>query len=89
MLVTNPKRIRKAIEGKNATRFCSRSTNWLCDRKHRACLAAKKAGWAVMVLPQDGETEDTFIADLVVGLKTARLRQARPAGQRGLQNTTS
>jgi len=31
---------------------------------------AMKAGWGVMVSHRSGETEDHFIADLVVGLGT-------------------
>lgn len=31
---------------------------------------SKKAGWGVMASHRSGETEDTFIADLSVGLST-------------------
>ena len=35
-----------------------------------ACKLAQSKGWGVMVSHRSGETEDTFIADLVVGLCT-------------------
>jgi len=35
-----------------------------------ACKISKDAGWGVMVSHRSGETEDNFIADLVVGLGT-------------------
>ena len=35
---------------------------------------SREAGWGVMVSHRSGETEDTFIADLVVGLATGQVR---------------
>ena len=40
---------------------------------------AQEAGWNVMVSHRSGETEDTFIADLVVGLKTGQIKTGAPA----------
>lgn len=40
-----------------------------------AHLLAKKNGWGTMVSHRSGETEDTFIADLVVGLSTGQVRK--------------
>ena len=37
---------------------------------------ARGAGWDVMVSHRSGETEDTFIADLVVGLGTGQVRSS-------------
>lgn len=42
---------------------------------HR-CKLAQSNGWGVMVSHRSGETEDTFIADLVVGLCTGQVRRA-------------
>lgn len=39
-----------------------------------AHLLAKKNGWGTMVSHRSGETEDTFIADLVVGLSTGQVK---------------
>ena len=35
-------------------------------------------GWGVMVSHRSGETEDTFIADLVVGLGTGQIKTGAP-----------
>jgi enolase len=43
--------------------------------------AAEKSidnGWGVMVSHRSGETEDTFIADLVVGLGTGQIKTGAP-----------
>lgn len=37
------------------------------------CKLAQSNGWGVMVSHRSGETEDTFIADLVVGLCTGQV----------------
>ena len=42
------------------------------------CQLAKKAGWTVMVSHRSGETEDSFIADLVVGLCTGQIKTGAP-----------
>jgi enolase len=39
---------------------------------------AQEQGWGVMVSHRSGETEDTFIADLVVGLKTGQIKTGAP-----------
>jgi hypothetical protein len=39
---------------------------------------AKENGWGTMVSHRSGETEDTFIADLVVGLSTGQIKTAAP-----------
>ena len=40
------------------------------------CTLAQSSGWGVMVSHRSGETEDTFIADLVVGLCTGQVRNS-------------
>ena len=39
---------------------------------------AKEAGWGVMASHRSGETEDSFIADLAVGLATRSDQDWRP-----------
>jgi len=39
---------------------------------------ARDAGWGVMVSHRSGETEDCFIADLVVGLRTGQIKTGAP-----------
>jgi len=36
-------------------------------------------GWGVMVSHRSGETEDNFIADLVVGLSTGQIKTGAPS----------
>uniref|UniRef100_A0A8V0Z0S7 phosphopyruvate hydratase n=1 Tax=Gallus gallus TaxID=9031 RepID=A0A8V0Z0S7_CHICK len=44
----------------------------------QACKLAQSNGWGVMVSHRSGETEDTFIADLVVGLCTGQIKTGAP-----------
>ncbi len=79
MLVTNPKRIERAISGKNCNALLLKVNQiGTVTESIEACNMAKKAGWAVMVSHRSGETEDTFIADLVVGLKTGQIKTGAP-----------
>jgi len=43
-----------------------------------ACLMSQNAGYGVMVSHRSGETEDNFIADLVVGLCTGEIKTGAP-----------
>merc|ERR1712223_1106570 len=43
-----------------------------------ACKMSQDAGWGVMVSHRSGETEDHFIADLVVGLGTGQIKPGAP-----------
>lgn len=69
LLVTNPKRIQTAIE-KKACNALLLKVNQIGSvmESIKATQLAQGAGWGVMVSHRSGETEDTFIADLVVGL---------------------
>jgi enolase len=79
MLVTNPKRIERAIAGKNCNALLLKVNQiGTVSESIEACRLAQKAGWAVMVSHRSGETEDTFIADLVVGLKTGQIKTGAP-----------
>ena len=50
----------------------------------QACKLAQSNGWGVMVSHQSGETEDTFIAVLVVGLCTRQIKTRAPCGSESL-----
>lgn len=41
-------------------------------------MMAKQAGWGLMVSHRSGETEDTFIADLAVGLNAGQIKTGAP-----------
>lgn len=74
LTVTNPKRIATAIE-KKACNCLLLKVNQIgsVTESIEAHLLAKKNGWGTMVSHRSGETEDTFIADLVVGLSTGQV----------------
>ena len=76
LLVTNPKRVKDAIE-KKACNALLLKVNQIgsVTESIEACKMSQDAGWGVMVSHRSGETEDTFIADLVVGLCTGQVRQ--------------
>jgi enolase len=79
LLVTNPTRIKMAIEKKlcNALLLKVNQIGTLTESID-ACLMAQKEGWGVMVSHRSGETEDSFIADLVVGLGTGEIKTGAP-----------
>jgi len=79
LLVTNPKRIQKAIDEKacNALLLKVNQIGSLTESID-AVKMAKKAGWGVMTSHRSGETEDTFIADLAVGLSTGQIKTGAP-----------
>jgi len=79
LLVTNPKRIKTAIE-KKACNALLLKVNQIgtVTESIQAYNMAKEAGWGVMVSHRSGETEDTFIADLVVGLGTGQIKTGAP-----------
>jgi len=79
LLVTNPKRIVMAQE-KNACNALLLKVNQIgsVTEAIQACLMSQKNGWGVMVSHRSGETEDNFIADLVVGLNAGQIKTGAP-----------
>lgn len=79
LTVTNPKRIAKAVESK-ACNCLLLKVNQIgsVTESLQACKMAQSSGWGVMVSHRSGETEDTFIADLVVGLCTGQIKTGAP-----------
>lgn len=64
-LVTNPERIRKAIDEKAASAGLIKINQiGSISETIEAIQLCQKAGWQVVVSHRSGETEDTFIADL-------------------------
>lgn len=79
LLVTNTDRIRTAIEKRACNALLLKvnqigsiseaiSANSMCREQH----------WGVMVSHRSGETEDSFIADLAVGLGTGEIKTGAP-----------
>jgi enolase len=79
LLVTNPKRIAIGIQ-KKAVNGLLLKVNQIgtITESITACKMARGAGWGVFVSHRSGETEDSFIADLVVGLKTGHIKTGAP-----------
>jgi len=79
LLVTNPVRIKKAIEQKacNALLLKVNQIGTISEAIEAANLA-KSNDFNVMVSHRSGETEDSFIADLVVGLGTGQIKSGAP-----------
>lgn len=79
LTVTNPKRIQTAVETK-ACNCLLLKVNQIgtVTESIQAHQLAKSNGWGTMVSHRSGETEDTFIADLVVGLSTGQIKTGAP-----------
>lgn len=79
LLVTNPKRIARAIKERTCNALLLKVNQiGSVTEAIQACKDSQQAGWGVMVSHRSGETEDTFIADLVVGLKTGEIKTGAP-----------
>eukprot|EP00238_Polyblepharides_amylifera_P014959 CAMPEP_0196578988 /NCGR_PEP_ID=MMETSP1081-20130531/15306_1 /TAXON_ID=36882 /ORGANISM="Pyramimonas amylifera, Strain CCMP720" /LENGTH=481 /DNA_ID=CAMNT_0041898407 /DNA_START=85 /DNA_END=1530 /DNA_ORIENTATION=+ len=79
LLVTNPKRVQAGIEGKwcNALLLKVNQIGTVTESID-AVRMSKEAGWGVMASHRSGETEDSFIADLAVGLSTGQIKTGAP-----------
>merc|ERR1711953_416583 len=79
LLVTNPLRIKKALEvgACNALLLKVNQIGSITEAVEAATMS-QAAGWGVMVSHRSGETEDSFIADLVVGLRTGQIKTGAP-----------
>lgn len=79
LLVTNLSRINQAIEKKacNALLLKLNQIGTVTEAIEAARIA-RKNGWGIMVSHRSGETEDTFIAHLVVGLSTGQIKTGAP-----------
>jgi len=79
LTVTNPTRIQTAVD-KKACNCLLLKVNQIgsVTESIKAHNLAKSNGWGTMVSHRSGETEDTFIADLVVGLSTGQIKTGAP-----------
>jgi len=79
LTVTNPKRIAMGVDRK-ACNCLLLKVNQIgsVTESIRAHQLAKASGWGTMVSHRSGETEDSFIADLVVGLSTGQIKTGAP-----------
>ncbi|EER32738.1 enolase 1 [Candida tropicalis MYA-3404] len=80
LTVTNPIRIKTAIEKKAANALLLKVNQiGTLTESIQAANDSYAAGWGVMVSHRSGETEDTFIADLSVGLRSGQIKTGAPA----------
>jgi len=79
LTVTNPKRIQTAIDKKSCNCLLLKVNQiGSVTESIQACTLAQSNGWGVMVSHRSGETEDAFIADLVVGLCAGQIKTGAP-----------
>jgi len=79
LFVTNVKRIQRGID-ENAANAALIKLNQIgtLTETIAAITLARKAGWGAMVSHRSGETVDSFIADLTVGMGTGHLKTGAP-----------
>ncbi|CAH9074884.1 unnamed protein product [Cuscuta europaea] len=79
LLMSNPKRIERAIQ-ENACNALLLKINQIgtVTEAIEVVKMAKDAHWGVMISHRSGETEDTFIADLSVGLAIGQIKAGAP-----------
>ncbi|KAH7440961.1 hypothetical protein KP509_03G018000 [Ceratopteris richardii] len=79
LLVTNPTRVSKAIKESSCNALLLKVNQiGSVTESIEAVKMSKRAGWGVMTSHRSGETEDTFIADLAVGLATGQIKTGAP-----------
>lgn len=80
LTVTNPLRIKTAIDKKAANALLLKVNQiGSLTESIKAAQDSFAATWGVMVSHRSGETEDTFIADLSVGLRAGQIKTGAPA----------
>merc|ERR1719364_526549 len=79
LTVTNPTKIARAVDEKAANALLLKVNQiGSISEAIQAVKDAKAAGWGVMTSHRSGETEDTYIADLAVGLCTGQIKTGAP-----------
>ena len=79
LTVTNPTKIKRAVDEKSANALLLKVNQiGSVSEAIQAVKDAKAAGWGVMTSHRSGETEDTYIADLAVGLCTGQIKTGAP-----------
>ncbi|HUQ77790.1 MAG TPA: phosphopyruvate hydratase [Patescibacteria group bacterium] len=80
LLVTNVDRIGRAIEERSANSVLIKLNQiGTLTETIDAITLARRAGWTAIVSHRSGETEDTTIADLVVGIGTGQIKTGAPS----------
>ncbi len=80
LLVTNPARVKKAIELKAANSLLVKVNQiGSLSETIEAVRSCQNAGWTAVTSHRSGETEDATIADLAVALNTGQIKTGAPA----------
>ncbi|AOW07284.1 enolase [Yarrowia lipolytica] len=80
LTVTNPVRIKRAIEEKSANALLLKVNQiGTITESIQAANDSYDAKWGVMVSHRSGETEDVTIADLAVGLRAGQIKTGAPS----------
>ncbi|KAG2673265.1 hypothetical protein I3760_13G082200 [Carya illinoinensis] len=79
LLMSNPKRIQRAIQESTCNALLLKVNQiGTVTEAIEVVKMAKVANWGVMTSHRSGETEDSFIADLSVGLATGQIKAGAP-----------
>jgi len=79
LTVTNPVKIARAVEEKSANCLLLKVNQiGSVSESIDAVKLSKQNGWGVMTSHRSGETEDTYIADIAVGLCTGQIKTGAP-----------
>jgi enolase 1/2/3 len=80
LLVTNPERVRRAIQEKAANALLVKLNQiGTLTETIEAVETCHKAGWRAVTSHRSGETEDSTIADLAVALNMGQIKTGAPA----------
>jgi enolase len=80
LLVTNIERIQKAIDQQSCNALLMKVNQiGTLTESLQAIALSKHAGWQVIVSHRSGETEDSSIADIVVGTSAGQIKAGAPA----------
>jgi enolase len=80
LLVTNPERVRRAIQEKAANALLVKVNQiGSLTETIEAVEICQRAGWRAVTSHRSGDTEDSTIADLAVALNTGQIKTGAPA----------
>lgn len=80
LLVTNPERVKRAIEEKSCNALLTKVNQiGSLTETIEAVEMCQRAGWRAVTSHRSGETEDTTIADLSVALNMGQIKTGAPA----------
>jgi enolase len=51
----------------------------VCLVRRGSCAAGQEAQWGILASHRSGETEDSFLADITVGLACGQMKSGAPA----------